>query len=220
MKKPIHIVAAYDPNFHTQVFGTVARSLSPERQEEFGLIEQERLHNEIINEGLEKLYAGFLHEAEHRFGEDGVSIKTSLATGKAYNALNTFAESSGADLIVVSRHGNHHQPHSILGSNAESLLRTTKANVLLVGGVAKTDEKRRMRSKSATLSKAGQASSREVVWDPDAEANLQRVPVFVRSMAKRAIEDAVLKSGKQRVSSEDFDNVAAQFGMGHKRSDT
>jgi nucleotide-binding universal stress UspA family protein len=220
MKKHVHIVAAYDPNFHTQVFGTVARSLSPERQEEFGLIEQERLHNEIINEGLEKLYAGFLREAEHRFHESGVWIRTSLMTGKAYHALNSYAESSGVDLIVVSRHGNHRQPHSILGSNAESLLRTTKANVLIVGGVATNNEKQEAGLKSAILSKVAQVPPQMVVWDPDAEADLQRVPVFVRGMAKRAIEDAVLKTGKQRVSSEDFDNVAAQFGMGHKRSDT
>jgi len=220
LKKPVHIVAAYDPNFHTQVFSTVARSLSPERQKEFGLIEQEKLHNEIINEGLGKLYAGFLREAEHRFNRNGACIKTSLMTGKAYHALNAYAENSSADLIVISRHGNHRQTNSILGSNAENLLRTTKTNVLLVGGVTKKDEKQKARTTSAALSSLEQAPHREVVWDSDAQANLQRVPVFARSMAKRAIEDAVLKSGKQRVSSEDFENVATQFGMGHKRSET
>lgn len=219
LKKPVQIAAVYDPNFHTHVFGTVARSLSPERQEEFGLIEQEKLHNDIINEGLEKLYAGFLRQAKERYDGQGVSIKTSLATGKAYNALNSVAESSGADFIVVSRHGNHRQPNSILGSNAENLLRTTKANVLLVGGVSTIDEKQ-TKSKAAASLKVGQGPPCEILWDPDAEANLQRVPVFARSMAKRAIEEIVLKSGKKRVSSEDFASVAAQFGMGHKRSDT
>ena len=41
MDKPVRLVAAYDPDFHTHVFTAVGESLSPERQEQVGLAGQE-----------------------------------------------------------------------------------------------------------------------------------------------------------------------------------
>jgi nucleotide-binding universal stress UspA family protein len=215
MKRPVHFIAAYDPDFHTRVFGVMGQSLSPERQEEVGLASQEKLHDDIINDGLGKLYMEFLHEAEHRFSAKGVTIKTSLVTGKAYHALDCQAKASDADLIVVCRHGNHRELCSNLGSNAEGLLRTTSANVLLVGGVGErvSGPKPMIRVEETITSKS------PLAWDSDAETRLQRVPSFVRSMAKRAIENAARELGKQRVSADDFDSVAAQFGMGARGGD-
>ncbi len=215
MKRPVRMVAAYDPDFHTHVFGAVAQSLSPERQKESGLAGQEKLHDDIINDGLGKLYTEFLNEAGHRFSNEDVTITTSLVTGKAYHALDSQARNHGVDLIVLSRHGNHREPSSRLGSNAECLLRTTSANVLLVGGI---DEKL---SDSRSMSRIKEIGRPEpaLAWDSEAETRLQRVPSFVRSMAKRAIENSVRESGKQHVSADDFDSVAAQFGMGTRRSD-
>ncbi len=57
-------------------------------------------------------------------------------------------------------------------------------------------------------------SKSPLAWDSEAEVRLQRVPSFVRSMAKRAVENAVRELGKQHVSVDDFDSVAARFGMG------
>ena len=120
-----------------------------------------------------------------------------------------------ADLIVVSRHGNHREPGSRLGSNAEGLLRTTSANVLLIGGI--TEEL--SQPKSASRVEEIDRPAKSLAWDSDAENRLQRVPSFARSMAKRAVENSVRESGGQRVSADDFDSVAAQFGMGPRGSD-
>jgi len=215
LKRPVRMVAAYDPDFHTHVFGAVAESLSPERQKETGLMDQEKLHDDIINDGLGKLYTDFLNEAVQRFSDEDTDVTTSLVTGKAYHALNTQARNHDADLIVISRHGNHREPSSRLGSNAEGLLRTTLTNVLLVGGI---DDKL---SESKSMSRIKEISRPEssLTWDSEAETRLQRVPSFVRSMAKRAVENSVRKSGKQHVSADDFDSVAAQFGMGSQKGD-
>jgi nucleotide-binding universal stress UspA family protein len=215
MGREVRMIAAYDPDFHTHVFGAVAESLSLERQKESGLMDQEKLHDDIINDGLGKLYADFLNEALQRFSNEDVDVATSLVTGKAYHALDTQARNHDADLIVISRHGNHREPSSRLGSNAEGLLRTTSTNVLLVGGI--DDEL----SNSKSMSRIKEIGRQELtlVWDSDAETRLQRVPSFVRSMAKRAVENSVRKSGKQRISADDFDRVAAQFGMGRQKGD-
>jgi nucleotide-binding universal stress UspA family protein len=215
MGKEVRMVAAYDPDFHTHVFGAVAESLSPERQKETGLMDQEKLHDDIINDGLGKLYTEFLNEAVQRFSNEDVYITTSLVTGKAYHALDAQAKDDDADLILISRHGHHREPSSRLGSNAEGLLRTASTNVLLVGGI---DDKLSDSKSMSRIKELGRPES-SLTWDSDAETRLQRVPSFVRSMAKRAVENSVRKSGKQRVSADDFDSVAAQFGMGRKKDE-
>ncbi len=215
MDKSVRLVAAYDPDFHTHVFSAVGQSLSPERQQQVGLAGQEALHDDIINDGLGKLYSEFLRDAKSSINNNGVAVTTSLVTGKAYDALNRQAADCGADLIVVSRHGNHREPCSRLGSNSEALLRTTSANVLLVGGI--TEE--RSEPKSVGRIEEINQPAESPAWDSDAEVRLQRVPSFARSMAKRAVENAVRQSGGRRVSVSDFDDVAAQFGMGPRRAD-
>jgi nucleotide-binding universal stress UspA family protein len=211
-KRPVHMIAAYDPDFHTKVFGVMTHSLSPQRQEEVGLAKQEKLHDDIINDGLGKLYKQFLNQAQQRFSDNGSVVKTFLTTGKAYCALDKQVRDSGADLIVISRHGHHHEYCSHLGSNAEGLLRTTSGNVLLVGGINEAVKSPKPVSHSVESSE----SPSKITWDSNAEARLQRVPSFVRIMAKRAVENAVRESGKNYVSADDFDSVATKFGMGIK----
>ncbi|MHC4508740.1 MAG: universal stress protein [Planctomycetota bacterium] len=213
LDKPLHIVTAYDPVFHTHVFGVMARSLSPQRQDQVGLASQEKLHDDIINDGLGKLYAQFLQEAEQRLSAYGVMLRPSLATGKAYCALDSAARDSGAELIVVGRYGHHRQSCSRLGSNAEALIRTTSANVLLVGGVDDVPSQPKHMDDSAEID----AGAPPLAWDCEAEARLQRVPSFVRRLAKRTVENAVRELGKNQVCGSDFDAVAARFGMGLRK---
>ena len=212
--RPVRMTAAYDPDFHTHIFLTMGRSLSPERQEEVGLANQEKLHDDIINDGLGKLYAEFLSEAERRFGGNGVPVRTALTTGKPYCALNAQAAEIGADLIVLGRYGHHREPCSYLGSNAEGLLRTSSANVLLVGGVRSRDDASDSAAATDHAEHPTSTAGHTLRWDTDAEARLRRVPSFARSMAKRAVENAVRETGGDRVSLADFNDVAARFGMG------
>jgi nucleotide-binding universal stress UspA family protein len=215
MKKPVHLIAVYDPDFHTRVFGVMARSLSPERQSQVNLTSQVKLHDDLINSGLEKLYADFLRQAQQCTSTNGAVIKTHLATGKPYRTLAAHAEACAADPIVVNRHGAHRQSGSRLGSNAEGLLRTTSANVLLVGGVEGTPDDSKLESVEAQTA----PYAIPLAWDSDAESRLHRVPPFVRSLAKRAVENAVRELGRHRVSASDFDIVAHKFEMGGHGAD-
>jgi hypothetical protein len=62
-------------------------------------------------------------------------------------------------------------------------------------------------------------SKSPLTWDSEAEIRLQRVPSFVRNMAKRVVENTVRELGRQQVSADDFDSVAGQFGMGVRGGD-
>lgn len=216
MNKQVRLVAAYDPDFHTHVFSAVGNSLSPDRQQQVGLAGQEALHDDIINDGLGKLYSEFLRDAESSIKNNGVAATTSLLTGKAYDAINRQAADCDADLIVVGRHGNHREPSSRLGSNAEGLLRATSTNVLLIGGINEEPSEPKTISRVEEIDRPPES----LTWDSDAESRLQRVPSFVRNMAKLAVENSVRESGARRVSADDFDNVAAQFGMGIREPDS
>ena len=212
MDKAVHLTAVYDPDFHTHVFGIMAETLSSESQDQIGLANQEKLHDDIINDGLGKLYAEFLSEARERCSNNGDTIETHLVTGKAYCSLDSQAAESGADLIVVSRYGHHRQQCSRLGSNAEGLIRTTSVNVLLVGGVEDSDGKLEIKEHKAH----SDISGKPLEWEAEALVCLERVPTFVRNIAKRAVEKSVRKSGKERVCAADFEKVAARFGMGSR----
>ncbi len=212
--RPLHIAAVYDPDFHTHVFETMAHSLSSQRQEEVGLAGQEKLHDEIINDGLSGLYAEFLAEAKRQVEREGLAVTQHLITGKAYAGLNSCTEDIDANMIVVSRYGHHREAYSRLGSNAEALVRCASANVLLIGGVEPFEQDMRPVQQVRTISEPI-----SVTWDAEAEARLRRVPSFARLMARRAVENSVRDLGKTTISVADFDKVAAKFGMGHSRGD-
>ena len=91
-------------------------------------------------------------------------------------------------------------------------MRTTSSNVLLVGGVEEKPTNAKLDNSSAQII----LPASDISWDDEAQSRLQRVPVFVRKIAKKAVENAVSKSGKDRVTADDFDNIAARFGMGTK----
>ncbi len=212
LERPLRLAAAYDPQFHVEVFRAMGRSLSSERQEQVGLAQQEQLHEDLIDDGLAKLYTGFLDEAKQRLTTaDGV--ETALLQGKAYRALSDEAQRCGAGLLVVGRFGHHREAESLVGSNAEALVRLSGRNVL-VTACADAPAKPQAVETAATASSDETAPGIEMIWDDDALARLERIPSFARPMARRAIEQAARDAGADRVTLDVFEQTARRFGMG------
>jgi len=217
LDRGLHLAAVYDPEFHTTVFRTMGGALSPERQEQVGLAEQEGLHDRIINEGLATLYGSYLDQAREQLNGQ-VSIECVLLTGKVQAGLCDGADKAQADLVVVGRYGHHREAMSQIGSNAESLARHARGGVLVVGGAGQTPA---APGKEASVTPVESDVEGELPWDAPAEQCLTRVPPFARPMARRAIEAAVRAEGRDRVTTEDFAAVAKRFGMaqGDEQSD-
>jgi nucleotide-binding universal stress UspA family protein len=129
LDRPLQLAAAYDPDFHRQVFHAMAQSLSAGRQDEVGLAAQQHLHDRLINDGLAALYRRFLDGAGERLGDPQPSKV--LLEGKAYAALNTHASQADAAMIVVGRAGHHYESGSLVGSTAEAVARLCPKNVLV-----------------------------------------------------------------------------------------
>jgi len=198
--KPLDLVSVYDPYFHTQVFKTMSGALSPERQQEVGLAKQEKLHEQIVDEGLGRLYRSFLDQALERCHAMGVDAGSVLLRGKAYRALIDRSGDGGVDLMVVGRFGNHREEISAIGSNSEAASRMSTTNVL----VAAAPEAFR-----STV----QDDSKAMMWDKEALSRLDRIPSMVRQMARRSIEAWARSRGKTAVTVGDMKEVASRLGM-------
>jgi nucleotide-binding universal stress UspA family protein len=215
------LAAAYDPAFHTKIFRVMSRSLTAERQEEVGLNKQEDLHDQIIDDGLGKLYQTFLDEAEEQCRVITGDCRVRLVQDKAFKGLLDILREEAASLTVVGRFGHNRTDFSRIGSNSEAIAALSPGNVLITAladgsvdrpaGSSGAAAGSHPASGSVSQTDSGQSSS--MTWSPDAEKALARVPSFARPMARGAVEKRVRAAGRNEVSLRDFRNVAAQFGM-------
>lgn len=54
-------------------------------------------------------------------------------------------------------------------------------------------------------------SNQNIPWDEDALQRLEKIPSFVRGMAKGKIEKAAIEAGEERVTSSFMDNNKAKL---------
>ncbi|MDA1099872.1 MAG: universal stress protein [Proteobacteria bacterium] len=72
----IHAVAAYDPYYHYVAFNKIAGVLSEEAGKVFRFKEQEQLHEELIDDGIAKIYQSHLDVADTVAADLGVKISS------------------------------------------------------------------------------------------------------------------------------------------------
>ncbi len=207
MGAEVEAVAVYDPFFHSTVFQTIASSLTEETAEKFNFTAQEQLHDEIIDRGLETLYRDGLRRAMMMAEEMGCTIKTEAIAGKVYAQLHHYAALRNAGLVVVGRHGLHYEKESVIGSNTHKFARLTPFNLLVVRPAEDDLNIPELHKNEETTG---------LIWDAEAERILQRVPMFVRKMAKRSIEARAVEKGLGRVTVELVMQVSGKMGMDKK----
>jgi nucleotide-binding universal stress UspA family protein len=129
----IEAVSAYDPFFHRRAFQALVGVLSDEAGKMFRFKDQEKLHDEIIDDGLGKIYRDYLDRAVLMGRAEGVEVKSALLAGKAYDEIKKHLEKEPPSLLVVGRFGAHKTDEQDIGSTAENLLRISPCNVLITG---------------------------------------------------------------------------------------
>jgi nucleotide-binding universal stress UspA family protein len=198
--RPVEAVAVFDPHFHYVAFNSIARVLSPEAASVFRFQDQERLHEEIIDSGLAKIYQGHLDVAKRIAAEQGVTLSTRLLAGKAFEQLLRHAREARPWLLVLGRIGVHSEAGMDLGSVTENLLRLAPCNLLLSA-----------RLHEPPLEHIAETT---MAWTEEAEARMRRVPEFVRGMARRAIIRQAAERGHTVVTSDVIDAVLARMPGG------
>lgn len=194
----LHLVSVYDPFFHTVAFRSIARVLSEEAGKIFKFKEQEKLHDQIINDGLAKLYREYLERAGEHVKALGVEPKLHLLPGKARAKVLEFAEEQGISLLVLGRWGFHGSSETLdLGSMPEELLYSARVNLLIT---------------SQSISVKEKSTSIEIKWTPEAEESLNRIPEFARNMARTMIETKARAEGVDVITPEFMRKVRSDAG--------
>jgi nucleotide-binding universal stress UspA family protein len=127
----VEAVSVFDPHYHTVAFKSLVGVLSKEAGEKFKFKEQARLHDEVIDKGLKKVYESYLDEAAQIGVHKGVHVKTRILAGKPYHEICNYLEEKPASLLVLSRFGAHQTEEAEMGSTSENLLRYGQCNMLL-----------------------------------------------------------------------------------------
>ncbi len=228
--RPVAAVAVFDPHFHYVAFDSIAKVLSTEAAKVFRFEEQEKLHEEIIDSGLAKIYQGHLDIAVKLAEEQGIEIKTTLLAGKPFEQLLEYARETRPWLMVLGRIGVHSgidnpppSPESggddgspqggsgsltapapwlgmDLGSTTENLLRLADCNLLLSA-----------RCFEPPIEHIAEVT---MVWTEEAEARMLRIPDFARGMARKSIVKHAAKEGHTIVTSCVIDSLMSTIPRG------
>jgi nucleotide-binding universal stress UspA family protein len=195
--RPLEAVAVYDPYLHYAMFNSIVGVLSEQAAKIFRFKEQEQLHEEIIDTGLARIYQSHLEIAKKVAAEDGVELNITLHAGKAYEKLLDHVRKVKPWLLIVGKIGVHSDDSMDIGGNAENLLRMAPCHVMLVSGkyYPPLDLK----------------AEESITWTKEASERMERVPTFVRGIARTAVLRHAIEKGHSIVSSSVIDEVMAIF---------
>ncbi len=195
--RQVEAVGVYDPYLHYAMFNSIVGVLSEKASKIFKFKEQEKLHEEIIDTGLAKIYQSHLEVARTVAADDGIDLKITLLDGKAFEKIIQYIRKRKPWLLVLGRIGVHSDESMDIGSNAENLLRLAPCHVLLT---------------SAKFYPPIDVKAEEAVsWTDEAIARMERVPQFVKGIAKTAVLRFALERGHSVVTSSVIDQVMAIF---------
>ena len=193
---PIHAVAAYDPYYHYVAFNAIADVLSDEAGKVFRFKEQEKLHEELIDDGIAKIYQSHLEVAKRTASDEGMKITTELLDGKIFKVILSYLDKVGASLLLIGKTGVHADAELDIGGNAENLLRMAKCHVWL--------------STKTHTPNLDIVAEETISWSNEAEEMIGRAPGFVQGMARKAVLRFSQEKGHTFVTS---DMVKEVMGM-------
>lgn len=171
--KTVEAVGVYDPYLHYTLFNGIVTTLTKEASAVFKFKDQEKLHEEIIDTGLAKIYQAHLEVARQLAADAGVDLKVTLLDGKAFEKILQLVRKSRPWLLVMGRIGVHSNDDMDIGATSENLLRLAPCNVLLAS-----------RKHVPAVDVRAEES---IQWTPEAKVKMERVPSFVRGVATTSI---------------------------------
>ncbi|MBE7415353.1 MAG: universal stress protein [Deltaproteobacteria bacterium] len=183
----VEAISAFDPVFHQAAFRSIAGILTEEAGRLFRFREQERLHDEIIDKGLARIYRGHLEAAERLAASKGKKIKTTLLSGKASDEIIKYARKARPFLLVLGRTGAHAVEGLDIGSTAENCLREVPCHVLV---------------SAREFAPVPAAPKDAPAWTKGALEVLSRIPKFASGIVKNMVEDAARKEGVAEITPE------------------
>jgi len=190
---PVHVVAAYDPYYHYVAFNKISTVLSDEAGKVFRFKEQEQLHEELIDDGIAKIYQAHLNVAETVAEDAGATIITELVAGKPYQAIRKYIEKHNASLLVVGKTGVHADEGLDIGGNTENLLRMVPCHIWI--------------GQAEFIPPMDVVAEETIMWSEEAEEKIGRAPDFVRGIARTSVIRQAQAKGHTFITSRFVDEV-------------
>jgi len=187
MNKPLEIISTFDPYFHYAMFNSLTGVLSREASKVFKFEQQEKLHEDIIDKGLAKIYQAHLEISRKIAEEEGMECTIRLLDGKVFEKVLQYAREENPYLLILGRIGVHSAPDMDIGGNTENLLRLVPCNVLLSSKVYKPP--------------VDMQAEETIEWTVEGKERLKKIPGFVRPMATAAILRYALERGHSMITS-------------------
>lgn len=198
---PVKVIAAFDPYYHYVAFNRIAGVLSEEAGKVFKFKEQEKLHEEIIDSGLAKIYDGHLIVAKSIAAGYGIEIETELLDGKPHDAIEKYVNKVKPSLLIIGKLGIHADDELDIGGNSEQLLQNVDCAILLS-----------MREHQPEIDIVSEVTTS---WTHEAESRMDRVPSFVRNMARMAILRYAQEHGHTVITERIVEEATAQLMPSH-----
>ncbi|MGE0643469.1 MAG: universal stress protein [Nitrospira sp.] len=193
---PVEAISAFDPYFHYAAFHSISGVLNEEAGKVFRFKEQEKLHEEIIDSGLAKIYQSHLDISREIAQAEQTDIKTTLLDGKAFEKIIQYVRKDVPALLIVGRIGVHSDDDMDVGSNTENLLRSAPCNVLV--------------SNRKYVPPIDTQAEYTIAWTEEALRRMEKIPVFARGVAKTAIHRYAIEKGHTIIS-----NTVVDSAVGH-----
>ena len=197
----VNVVAAFDPYYHYVAFNRIAGVLSEDAGKVFRFKEQEKLHEEIIDSGLAKIYQGHLDVATSIAEAHGMTVDTVLLDGKPHDAIARYLRQTKPSLLVVGKVGIHGDEDLDIGGVTEHLLHDADCAVLL----SQRDYRPRI----------DVVADITTSWTREAEERMNNVPSFVRNMARMAILRYAQERGHTVITEKIVSEATAQLMPHH-----
>src|ERR671938_445236 len=189
----VEAISVFDPYFHYAMFHSIAGVLSTKAQKVFRFKEQEKLHEEIIDSGLAKIYTAHLEIARKIAEDDGVDLKTTLLAGKPFEQTMKYVGEVNPTMVVMGRIGYHSDDEMDIGGNTENMMRYLPTNVLITNYEYQAPDL--------------YTAEEHITWTKEALERMDRVPGFVVGMATGAVIRYAIEKGYTVITTGVIDEV-------------
>ncbi len=185
--RSLEIISTFDPYFHYAMFNSLTGVLSKDAAKVFKFEQQEKLHEDIIDKGLAKIYQAHLEIGRKLVEDEGLECTTRLLDGKVFEKILQYCREENPYVLILGRIGVHSAPDMDIGGNTENLLRIVPCNVFL--------------SSKVFTPPVDMQAEESINWTDEAKERLKRIPGFVRPMATTAILRYALERGHSMITS-------------------
>ena len=187
LNRPLEVISTFDPYFHYAMFNSLTGVLSREASKVFKFEQQEKLHEDIIDKGLAKIYQAHLEISRKVCEEENIECTIRLLDGKVFEKVLQYAREENPYLMILGRIGVHSAADMDIGGNTENLMRLVPCNLLLSSKVFKPS--------------IDMQAEESIEWTSEAKVRLTKIPGFVRPTATSAILRYALERGHSMITS-------------------